>query len=87
MANYLYRFKKVDSPDCPRCGKKEETVLHCLIGCDATVDQRKVRAQAIGARPGSLSVFLAPGTVAESLVKYLEDIGSLRPHVKTRVEH
>ena len=40
LNQYLFRFKRVDSPRCPTCGHPEETVEHFLVYCPKYAHER-----------------------------------------------
>ena len=40
LNSYLHKFKRVDSPRCPVCGEKEESVEHYLLRCPVYAHER-----------------------------------------------
>jgi len=77
-ANYLHRFKKADSPECPECGSRSQTPMHLLMGCDAYVEERAERDRALGAASRSYRALLTPGPATKALMEYLKGIGIIR---------
>ena len=45
---YLYRFKLAETPTCPSCGIKPETVSHYLLHCVTYVAQRRRLQRSLG---------------------------------------
>lgn len=77
-ADYLYRFKIVDSPECPECGTRAQTPIHILMGCDAYIEERAERDRALRAASRSYRTLLTPGPATRALMEYLQEAGFLR---------
>lgn len=76
-ADYLYRFKKTDSPDCPNCGLRVQTAMHLLMGCEAFVEERADRDRVLGAASRSYRALLTPGPATKPLMEFLKEVGYL----------
>ena len=50
LNHHLARIKKIDSPACPGCGARFETVLHYLLICPAYRPPRRLLEQKVGRR-------------------------------------
>jgi hypothetical protein len=78
VAAYLYRFRLLNSPDCPNCGLRPQTPFHLIIDCDAHIEERLERDRALGAASRSYKALLAPGDATPHLMRYLTRTGMLK---------
>jgi ribonuclease HI len=69
---YLHRFKKVDSPQCPACGHPKETVEHYLLQCPKYVHERWPILSRSGGRPPKLTRLLSSAKLLGPLANYIE---------------
>lgn len=78
LNKHLHRIKCVDSPMCPNCNNKEETVHHYLLMCPThNLPQRKLLAT-LGRDACSLSTLLSSKEVLRPLFKYIARTGRLK---------
>ena len=77
-ADYLYSFKKIDSPDCLNCGLRVQTPFYMMMGCDAFVEERAKRDRKLGAASRLYRALLTPGPATEGLMDYLKEDGFIR---------
>ncbi|EUC61565.1 reverse transcriptase from transposon X-element protein, putative [Rhizoctonia solani AG-3 Rhs1AP] len=68
---YLHRFTLVDSPRCPHCDTRSESVVHLLMGCRALDNARRDRDREMGAASRSIKALLTPGDHTKYLMSYL----------------
>lgn len=61
FADALYRFGRIDSPDCPRCGLQPQTPFRLLMGCDAFVEECR-QEQCLGGGFALVQSSIFPGS-------------------------
>lgn len=71
LNQYLYRFKRAESPLCPMCNGEEETVSHWLHHCPAYEGHRAAIRQALGDMANSTSRLLSDPKAIPHLVGYI----------------
>ncbi|KAH7916939.1 hypothetical protein BV22DRAFT_970327, partial [Leucogyrophana mollusca] len=75
LNKHLFRIKgnadEPESPICPSCKAKEETVHHFLIACPAHQRQRDALIRALGRKANSLPALLSDEKCTSALFKYI----------------
>jgi hypothetical protein len=72
LHQYLHRFKRVDTPQCPACGHPRETVEHYLLYCPKYDHERwPIISKAGGSRP-KLNELLSKTDFIQPLANYIE---------------
>ena len=72
LNDYLYRFKKVDSPQCPACGHPKETPEHYLLQCPSYDHERWPILNLSGGRLPQLTKLLSSPKMLVPLANYME---------------
>jgi hypothetical protein len=72
---YLHRFKKVDSPQCPACRHPKETAEHYLLQCPKYAHERWPILSRSGGRPPKLTRLLSSAKLLGPLANYIEATG------------
>jgi hypothetical protein len=75
LNNYLFRFKKVDSAECPQCGHANETVEHFLLECPHYWEERQVLRDEVGTRSMTLSGLLGDKKIVNATLQYVATTG------------
>ncbi len=75
MNQYLFRFKKVDSPHCPACGHPEETAEHFLLQCPKYNHERWLIINRSGGKPPRFTKILSSSKLLGPLINYIEATG------------
>ncbi|KII84396.1 hypothetical protein PLICRDRAFT_66227, partial [Plicaturopsis crispa FD-325 SS-3] len=77
---YLHRIRKAESPLCPACHQREETVHHFLVTCPAWDAQRHALKQALpwGERALTMRGLLSQPKSLEHLLRFVGNTGRLR---------
>jgi hypothetical protein len=72
---YLHRFKKIESPSCPACGRDLEDVTHFLLECPGYDHERWALAQQARTSKKALCLetLLGAPALTTALAKYIED--------------
>jgi hypothetical protein len=72
LNQYLYRFKKVDNPQCPACSHPEETAVHFLLQCPKYNHERwPIINRQRGRLPKFMQILSCPKLIG-LLVNYIE---------------
>ena len=72
---YLHRFKKIESPQCPACGHPKETIKHFLLHCPKYAHERwPLLRNSKGGTP-KLSRLLSSPKLLLPLASYIESTG------------
>ena len=69
---YLYRFKKVDSPQCPACGHPKESAEHFLLHCPKYAHERWPLLRNAGSRLPTITKLLSSHKLLRPLASYIE---------------
>ena len=72
LNDYLYRFKKADSPQCPACGHPKETPEHYLLQCPSYDYERWPILNLLGGRLPQLMKLLSSPKMLLPLANYME---------------
>ena len=75
LNQYLYRFKKVDSPQCPACGHPKETPEHFLLQCPKYAHKRWPLLNQTRGRPPKFTVLLSNPKYLKPLANYMDATG------------
>lgn len=78
LNKHLHRIKCVDSPMCPNCNDKEETVHHYLLMCPKYNLPRRELLATLGRDARSLSTLLSSKEALRPLFKYIARTGRLK---------
>ena len=72
LNEYLHRFKKVNSLQCPACGHLKETPEHYLLQCPSYAHERWPILIKSGGRPPQITKLLSSPKLLGSLANYIE---------------
>ena len=72
LNQYLHRFKKMTSSQCPACGHPAETVEHFLLKCPKYTHERWPLLNRIGRNPPKLEKILSDAELLVPLINYIE---------------
>ena len=75
LNEYLHRFKKVDSAQCPACGHPKETPEHYLLQCPSYAHERWPIIRQTGGRPPKITQLLSNPKLLAPLANYMEATG------------
>jgi len=80
LNSYLYRFKRVDKPNCPACGEAEESIAHFLLTCPSYAFERWALARHVKKRRKHMTVesLLGCPDLATPLAKYIDSTGRFK---------
>jgi len=77
LNEYLYRFNKIETPEC-ECGAEKETVDHFLLRCQLYDEERDMLRRKVGAEGMITSVLLGDRKIIKETVEYIEKTGRFR---------
>ena len=77
LNEYLYRFNKIETPEC-ECGAEKETVDHFLLRCQLYDEERDMLRRKVGAEGMITSVLLGDKPIINETVEYIEKTGRFR---------
>ena len=83
LNQYLHRFKKVDSLQCPACGHPKETTKHFLLQCPKYTHERWPILNTRGGRPPMLAKLLSNLKMLLPLVNYMDTTGHFEIKLST----
>jgi ribonuclease HI len=75
LNQYLYRFKKINSPQCPACSHPEETAEHFLLQCPKYNHERWPIINRQGGRLPKFTKLLSCPKLIGPLINYIEATG------------
>jgi ribonuclease HI len=75
LNQYLFRFKKVESPQCPVCGHPEETAEHYLLQCLKYAHERWPILSRSNGRSSKFTKLLTNPKLLIPLANYIEATG------------
>jgi len=80
LNSYLFRFKRVDKPNCPACGEAEESIAHFLLRCPSYAFERWALVRQAKKRRKLMTVesLLGNPELAIPLAKYIESTGRFK---------
>ena len=82
LAKHLHRIKKEDSPICPACLQRPETVQHLLLHCPAHWKARQALRNNTGGRNIDIKKLLTTPNTLKYVFKFITDTGRFH-HLKT----
>ena len=82
LNEYLHRFKKVDSPQCPACGHLKEMPEHYLLQCPSYAHERWPILIKSGGRPPQITKLLSSPKLLGSLANYIEAMERFIPETQ-----
>ena len=83
LNQYLHRFKKVDSSQCPACGHPKETAEHFLLQCPKYAHERWPILNARGGRPPTFTKLLSNPGLLLPLANYMDATGRFEIELST----
>jgi ribonuclease HI len=78
LNEYLYRFNKIDTPEC-ECGAGKETVDHFLLNCELYDEERDELRRRVGVQGMRTSILLGDNKIINNTVEYIEKTGRFKP--------
>ena len=79
LNHHLARIGATETPTCPACHEREETVHHYLMVCPAYATQRRALRDVLSRDAHSISQLLAHPKAMKPLFRYISATGGLRP--------
>ena len=77
LNEYLYRFNKIETPEC-ECGAGKETVDHFLLNCELYDEERDELRRRVGVQGMRSSVLLGDNKIIKNTVEYIEKTGRFK---------
>ena len=77
LNEYLYRFNKIETPEC-ECGAEKETVNHFLLNCELYDEERDELRRRVGVQGMRSSVLLGDNKIIKNAVEYIEKTGRFK---------
>ena len=74
LNEYLYRFNKIETPEC-ECGAEKETVDHFLLRCELYDEERDKLRMKVGAEGMIVSTLLGDKSIIKETAEYIEKTG------------
>ena len=84
LNHHLHRIKATDSPTCPTCHERDETVLHYLLHCHTYEQQRYNLQCKIGPDARNLQKLLSTRKHIPALINFVRDTRRFT-HIFTRI--
>jgi ribonuclease HI len=75
LAKHLHRIGKLDSPICPACQQKEETVQHFMLHCPAHQAARQILRNSTGGRDINITKLFTTAKTLPVLFRYIATTG------------
>jgi ribonuclease HI len=85
LNKHLHRIGKSETPQCPACHERTETVMHFLLQCPAHSAHRTTLYSNLRYRSRSISHLLSSPKALPHLFKYISDTGRLSSTFTTLV--
>ena len=85
LAKHLHRIKKRDSPICPACLQRPETVQHFLLHCPAHKDARQALRNSTGGRNIDIKKLFTRPNMLQALFKYVADTGRFHTNLEAAI--
>jgi hypothetical protein len=71
LAKHLHHIGKLDSPICPACQQKEETVQHFMLHCPAHQAARQILRNSTGGRDINITKLFTTAKTLPVLFRYI----------------
>ena len=78
LNQYLWRFKKVDSAECGKCGYQKETVEHFLTECPAYWEERWNLEKVVGPEAMTVAFLLGNRKAVKATMEYMKKTGRMK---------
>ena len=78
LKQHLHRIGKSDSPFCPTCPGREETIYHFLFDCPQYVRERHIFQKALRRKATSIGYILTAEKATQALMKYINSTARLK---------
>ncbi|KAG2069551.1 hypothetical protein BDR04DRAFT_1101431 [Suillus decipiens] len=81
LNHHLHRIGKIDSPRCPFCPEKDNTVHHYLLDCPQYVRGRHILNNSLRRQTSSIAFFLTSEQAIAPLMRFVNSTERSRPQM------
>ena len=79
LNHHLHRIGKSETPHCPTCPGRNETIHHFLFDCPQYAHERHIMSNALRRKASSIEYILTADKATKPLMRFINSTGRLRP--------